>query len=230
MCGEHLFWQMAGNGFEGSSPHVRGAHLHDRPRRFRPGIIPACAGSTKLFRLRNEPPRDHPRMCGEHPSMSMVLPLTEGSSPHVRGARAWTRWLTRSPGIIPACAGSTLLLASHRCRCRDHPRMCGEHHDYFDRLDGIEGSSPHVRGAPLACDVDALLVGIIPACAGSTMAVTRCRLLRWDHPRMCGEHRVRGADHCGSEGSSPHVRGALIIILTFLYLIGIIPACAGSTP
>ena len=46
MCGEHssrkafLFASM------GSSPHVRGARVHQRPPRSRTGIIPACAGST----------------------------------------------------------------------------------------------------------------------------------------------------------------------------------------
>ena len=30
-------------------------------------------------------------------------------------------------GIIPACAGSTVLATSLAVRLRDHPRMCGEH-------------------------------------------------------------------------------------------------------
>ena len=154
---------------------------------------------------------DHPRMRGEHADV-------------VAAARPWL-------GIIPACAGSTSALARAHARSvgssphargaprrlprlhprgRDHPRMRGEH-----------------AGADRARLPD---IGIIPACAGSTIASSMLVLpwlgssphargaLRagssspcrsWDHPRMRGEHcRSWQARH-----------GKLRII----------PACAGST-
>ena len=86
MCGEHCF---SGNGIgsaQGSSPHVRGAHLDRRLPRRESGIIPACAGSTWPASPPWHSSWDHPRMCGEHFIFGGDLPLTEGSSPHVRGA------------------------------------------------------------------------------------------------------------------------------------------------
>ena len=72
-------------------------------------------------------------------------------------------------------------------------------------------------------------MGIIPACAGSTVRLGRCFPPYRDHPRMCGEHvppvRVGGAP----SGSSPHVRGAPFLFGTNWAGSGIIPACAGST-
>ena len=93
----------------------------------------------------------------------------------------------------------------------DHPRMRGEH--------------------PLRYQVAGLFFGIIPACAGSTEKKCTLRMI--------------------PPGSSPHARGAPLHWLTFAigsedhprmrgehldYLVclgvkvGIIPACAGSTP
>ena len=91
---------------------------------------------------------------------------------------------------------------------RDHPRMCGEHVQDYGHAVRREGSSPHVRGA-LQGFVDALeLLGIIPACAGSTLYPTWFYWRRRDHPRMCGEHRRQMAKLLLNSGSSPHVRGA----------------------
>ena len=107
MCGEHRNIIACICVSLGSSPHVRGAQKHCRHRRGVPGIIPACAGSTGHSRFRVLLIRDHPRMCGEHRSLTDSLSPARGSSPHVRGALApaWTRMTNH--GIIPACAGST---------------------------------------------------------------------------------------------------------------------------
>ena len=70
------------------------------------------------------------------------------------------------------------------------------------------GSSPHVRGAHVSVQVDTRAVGIIPACAGSTVFSSLARLSSWDHPRMCGEHAMSKGEITADEGSSPHVRGA----------------------
>ena len=62
--GEHVGGQIVLLAIVGSSPHTRGAppQLVDEPPRAR--IIPAYAGSTGpgVF----DPPRDHPRIRGEH--------------------------------------------------------------------------------------------------------------------------------------------------------------------
>ena len=87
-------------------------------------------------------------MCGEHGLLALGLDSNLGSSPHVRGALTGPLAVGAALGIIPACAGSTQLLAFGIEYMWDHPRMCGEH-----------GRVPHdSRGWG----------GIIPACAGST--------------------------------------------------------------
>ena len=150
----------------------------------------------------------------------------------MRGEHVDIERLSRgNPGIIPACAGSTVSWSLHTSH--------------------IQGSSPHARGARGTCSIRPVCLrdhprmrgehlhvrpalhvaqGIIPACAGSTSFVETvtpapagssphargaptARQTRppppWDHPRMRGEHAVR-------LGLVARDRG-------------IIPACAGST-
>ena len=147
MCGEHRRCILNVTPFAGSSPHVRGAR--DGRGRFDcgTGIIPACAGSTFMVGAMPSRIRDHPRMCGEHRCGVDAARHGRGSSPHVRGALSWAPACRASPGIIPACAGSTCRCSLSRSTPRDHPRMCGEHAsgDYIEFQ--CVGSSPHVRGA-----------------------------------------------------------------------------------
>ena len=133
-------------------------------------------------------------------------------------------------GIIPACAGSTVPAGRISPSCRDHPRMCGEHRTSWPNCEAKAGSSPHVRGAQFRGESVDHLVGIIPACAGSTSLALRLPPLTKDHPRMCGEHAWAFSLTSSKSGSSPHVRGARGFMLSEAVHCGIIPACAGSTP
>ena len=188
MCGEHVNCGAGQNSGTGSSPHVRGAHVDDRQTSIPIGIIPACAGSTCIWRSWIPAPRDHPRMCGEHILDRLEREGCLGSSPHVRGARDQQQRRRTPPGIIPACAGSTPWGILPPARRWDHPRMCGEHGVRPDLGQPAAGSSPHVRGARLHDTRTSLFTGIIPACAGSTCLECGGKRERWDHPRMCGEH------------------------------------------
>ena len=146
--------------------------------------------------------------CGEHRLGVIRADLRQGSSPHVRGALRAGRIRCQNRGIIPACAGSTCSAPASPRLTRDHPRMCGEHgrRPSVRRLQG--GSSPHVRGAPKASVWAHAAVGIIPACAGSTMRLRDTVKPYRDHPRMCGEHYEVFRLCAVGAGSSPHVRGA----------------------
>ena len=230
MCGEHFIISARGLGKTGSSPHVRGALRPSATIGLGCGIIPACAGSTLFCHRFFGRFRDHPRMCGEHLPESAICGHSRGSSPHVRGAQNLLPIMQDLDGIIPACAGSTVSWRIRRPPCRDHPRMCGEHNRGSSFGQSHKGSSPHVRGARQACDDALQESGIIPACAGSTPMSPTGRGAMWDHPRMCGEHSrpMKSRSNCG--GSSPHVRGALWPRVSGRASIGIIPACAGSTP
>ena len=70
---------------------------------------------------------------------------------------------------------------------------------------------------------------IIPADAGSTSMLAWPTLLRWDHPRGCGEHMDYAGVIVENRGSSPRMRGAPGQAAHQGHHQGIIPADAGST-
>ena len=152
-----------------------------------------------------------------------------GSSPRMRGARSPQPPAKASTGIIPAYAGSTYFGTRRRLTARDHPRVCGEHSERrptaFSRL----GSSPRMRGARIGKYRDAVSTRIIPAYAGSTRQAGTEAAESRDHPRVCGEHSVRLVPCNRPPGSSPRMRGALLVAALELAVVGIIPAYAGST-
>ena len=131
--------------------------------------------------------------------------------------------------IIPAYAGSTLILPRVSQSPTDHPRIRGEHIGAAAHQVKITGSSPHTRGARRRRPVQDEHRGIIPAYAGSTCNVLSLGCCARDHPRIRGEH-WRGPTAWGSPvGSSPHTRGAPDGFSEACSGVRIIPAYAGST-
>ena len=193
------------------------------------GIIPACAGSTPTASSLSTNKWDHPRMRGEHGGLACPSRHGTGSSPHARGAPHGRYDLVGVHGIIPACAGSTIVEDIPYSPGTDHPRMRGEHAMACSTSSRREGSSPHARGAQVLVLGDGAAVGIIPACAGSTRMGRMSAYCRWDHPRMRGEHAAGAWWEPQTKGSSPHARGARAGRGQLLIKGGIIPACAGST-
>ena len=152
---------------------------------------------------------DHPRIRGEHTGVWDLSDVSAGSSPHTRGAHLHARGWIPGDGIIPAYAGSTVPVSDSGAGEEDHPRIRGEHRlRLLGRL-GSVGSSPHTRGARRSNTGHYRRMRIIPAYAGSTMAVSAIAFTFMDHPRIRGEH-----------SGSPTRRPGLIWI---------IPAYAGST-
>ena len=250
MRGEHGLTLILNCWPAGSSPRARGAPVQLGVDGVVLGIIPACARSTSCRTARPAAPWDHPRVRGEHVTLYEIAVGKPGSSPRARGAPAPIDHHRPPGGIIPACAGSTAdALAedlpqrgsSPRARGahggrhvvlggRDHTRVRGEHGDLYGRAVGAAGSSPRARGALRGDREQGGMVGIIPACAGSTPGRRLGVCGRWDHPRVRGEH-TEATIVCGrSEGSSPRARGARSSRRLLALVTGIIPACAGSTP
>ena len=211
MRGEHCVGSCCMWAIKGSSPHARGAPRPNAYDSCGRGIIPACAGSTLCSCAAGRKYGDHPRMRGEHEAADFEYQVSEGSSPHARGALVARLVAHHGVGIIPACAGSTrrrTLRASDR---QDHPRMRGEHGGAMWVNAGDPGSSPHARGARQSFAASLAVRGIIPACAGSTPSLPNDYQANWDHPRMRGEHTVRVVRPTLSRGSSPHARGAQLV-------------------
>ena len=208
--GEHAGDDDATTELKGSSPHTRGALLPVSRGGSDSRIIPAYAGSTEYARSVPLSVPDHPRIRGEHVSLWDAMVRVSGSSPHTRGALLKIVNLTCREGIIPAYAGSTFWMLGFVLVVGDHPRIRGEHREYFAMWVLTHGSSPHTRGAP----------------GRATSWPSPAR----DHPRIRGEHVVLRLVDLGREGSSPHTRGALLLLLPHPPQGGIIPAYAGSTP
>ena len=229
MRGEHLgaFDEVSGD--RGSSPHARGTPLARRTQRQHLGIIPACAGNTRLCADIARRYGDHPRMRGEHHTPIRKRGRWQGSSPHARGTLGTQLRLCVSIGIIPACAGNTPDPIVLSWAIWDHPRMRGEHSIRPLRKSTRRGSSPHARGTRSAPVIIHLTLGIIPACAGNTRRLRELPTRSWDHPRMRGEHLRLSGKKSAKPGSSPHARGTQQLVEAVGDEIGIIPACAGNT-
>ena len=208
MCGKHSALDIHSPSRVGSSPSVRGTHASAARQITGTGIIPACAGNTRVISSRVRPSRDHPRMCGEHTTDDSFNLDHMGSSPHVRGTLYIGKPYDVMAGIIPACAGNTSGRTRRRSSRRDHPRVCGEHFAKYGLAFWTAGSSPRVRGTRL-----------------SGMCITAPT----DHPRVCGEHYHLSSWSWTVRGSSPRVRGTPPDDLRGNAFSRIIPACAGNT-
>ena len=113
------------------------------------------------------------------------------------------------PGSSPRMRGALYKYGLRLFPRQDHPRGCGEH-----RRSHNPGLLPR---------------RIIPADAGSTGIDRTTYNTGQDHPRGCGEHKELSWIMQVSLGSSPRMRGALLVQAERADQVGIIPADAGST-
>ena len=186
VCGEHPYFAITRDDNKGSSPRMRGTQNPQSALFRRNGIIPAYAGNTHS-RLKMLPAiRDHPRVCGEHWPLNLILTYPSGSSPRMRGTPVRRSRQYDEGRIIPAYAGNTLGGWSCSPSQEDHPRVCGEHRLMTgDPLYGT-GSSPRMRGTRHCRPHPHHSFGIIPAYAGNTLR-GGCSSRPWgSSPRMRG--------------------------------------------
>ena len=115
--------------------------------------------------------------------------------------------VSRRNGIIPADAGNTRSHGLKAFAGKDHPRGCGEHQSRLLSASSQAGSSPRMRGTHKQLCRAMTPVRIIPADAGNTFSRCSCAQGTGDHPRGCGEHRLRYRQGSAHGGSSPRMRG-----------------------
>ena len=132
-------------------------------------------------------------------------------------------------GIIPAGAGLTGISKLPMWQIRDHPRGCGAHRVAKSGMAVLTGSSPRVRGSRELVAYFLYGSGIIPAGAGLTWTAIRGAACAKDHPRGCGAHSSPIGCTILFMGSSPRVRGSLLMHISSRMPRGIIPAGAGLT-
>ena len=107
--------------------------------------------------------------------------------------------------------------------------MCGENRRLVTGRELEEGSPPRVRGKLCRKYFFRMHSGITPACAGKTEEAYELANEDEDHPRVCGENRLRRERATTLPGSPPRVRGKLARSTGKTPTPGITPACAGKT-
>ena len=229
MCGEQPDAALCLLNAVGSPPRVRGTVWEAYPRKQAKGITPACAGNSRHTKNGRARAEDHPRVCGEQPSIPPLHGAQRGSPPRVRGTDYWEAAHHPADRITPACAGN-------RCPRRrpwrwgwDHPRVCGEQYCNGLPMDNNAGSPPRVRGTGFYIFLLPLPAGITPACAGNSFACLRGYTDQKDHPRVCGEQYLCRNPAKAFVGSPPRVRGTVDRLGEFGELFRITPACAGNS-
>ena len=110
----------------GSSPRMRGKPASARRYSRRSRFIPAHAGKTQTAGTTRMARGVHPRACGENIENTQAVVFGDGSSPRMRGKRAWYVLSVWGWGFIPAHAGKTRRRPGRACRGPVHPRACGE--------------------------------------------------------------------------------------------------------
>ena len=91
------------------------------------------------------------------------------------------------------------------------------------------GSPPRMRGKVAAVCASCMSVRITPAHAGKRVAPLHKHFVGWDHPRACGEKRLRPLMRTPSLGSPPRMRGKVSRANFRTWEVGITPAHAGKS-
>ena len=229
VCGEHRLFSIRFLSYRGSSPRMRGTLYEVAADFLGSGIIPAYAGNTNRRGESDADARDHPRVCGEHDTPGARGRARTGSSPRMRGTHDGSAVFVPRHGIIPAYAGNTCAIKGGTSYDWDHPRVCGEHKRLPRTHTTRPGSSPRMRGTHGVPAQICVVFGIIPAYAGNTLPTFQSASYTGDHPRVCGEHWLRGYLKKYEGGSSPRMRGTPSRSPLGAVNAGIIPAYAGNT-
>ncbi len=156
-------------------------------------------------------------------------PLTQASSPHMRGLPGLVNHDQLGGVLVPAHAGVTRPRSRCGRRAWPRPRTCGGYPSSSTPRNSRPYSSPHMRGLPEWLKESSTHMPLVPAHAG----VTRPSNDRPSHdeprPRTCGGYPrgIRVAD--GAPTSSPHMRGLPGMPPAFACLRRLVPAHAGVT-
>lgn len=132
-------------------------------------ITPACAGKSIIEATSRALNEDHPRVCGEKNSASVIRNCKQGSPPRMRGKGEGQGNSHQERRITPAYAGKSRIRRACTDRHRDHPRMCGEKCEAYARIHGMVGSPPRMRGKVKYEDLMYEPKGITPAYAGKRL-------------------------------------------------------------
>ena len=207
---------------------MRGTRFARAPGAAPARFIPARAGNAAEAKSSTFDDAVHPRACGERLNYEQFFEHYAGSSPRVRGTLGRIILVAGPNRFIPARAGNAVSQSPGRCTFPVHPRACGERLDPTLDPETYVGSSPRVRGTPLLCGLLALPCRFIPARAGNAIAGLKAPPALPVHPRACGERCPTCETPASATGSSPRVRGTLLVPGIDQRVQRFIPARAGN--
>ncbi len=168
-------------------------------------------------------------MPGDHRGWAVYPVSDRGPPPRARGPRDREDHEQPLGGTTPACAGTTERGRAGTAGVGDHPRVRGDHKSPPSVVTQPQGPPPRARG-PLDLDeVDGLITGTTPACAGTTRPGTAVRRGGRDHPRVRGDHLPGRVPFPFRQGPPPRARGPRSRGLRGNLSDGTTPACAGTT-
>ena len=146
LCGEKTARPEYFQKYKGSPPPMRGKGIPTNPVIILIRITPAYAG--KRYASIEIPPsdRDHPRLCGEKVSCSVIVAFVFGSPPPMRGKVQRHSFSFAALRITPAYAGKRINPDDFGENFKDHPRLCGEKAFRTDTAQQHGGSPPPMRG------------------------------------------------------------------------------------
>ena len=163
-----------GRGLDGHALGIRIAPAHagnacsDGLFLFLDRITPAYAG-------KKSPAPGRKPVAAEHPAHAGNCPVLRNP-----GRNA-------APRITPARAGKRRPSHVYSQPFWDHPCLCTGKICYEAPEDEKNGSPPHMRGKAVHKGLYRPALRITPAHAGKSAGTFPARLLRTDHPRVCGE-------------------------------------------
>ena len=108
ICGEKLACLEQCGILLGSPPHMRGKASRTYFEAVLSGITPAYAGKRRTWKENSVGNWDHPRICGEKPTIHLRRLVLRGSPPHMRGKGQAAKVWYAGAGITPAYAGKSL--------------------------------------------------------------------------------------------------------------------------
>ena len=138
---------------QGSPPLMRGTVAEQLSSIDPLRITPAHAGNSGVCQGCLRIPRDHPRSCGEQPTVYTAEDYQIGSPPLMRGTDLSRGGDIMYTGITPAHAGNSLPGSALPSPSQDHPRSCGEQLPARHMQNTSTGSPPPMRGTVYPLDV-----------------------------------------------------------------------------
>ena len=139
--------------------------------------------------------------------MELNLHSFSGSPPPMRGKVLDRQIFPIIRRITPAYAGKSFENFIDQLKYGDHPRLCGEKLPMPKPAKSSPGSPPPMRGKVWGIQSTTTHSRITPAYAGKSCTLYVFFANSWDHPRLCGEKRVRSVHTFTALGSPPPMRG-----------------------